>query len=296
MKLEMIVNSQEDGKPAYEVLAARFHMSRLLLKRIRLYGTLHVNQIPVRMKDPVYRDDSIVITYEEEREAVSLREDCDIPIRFEDDWLIVCEKPAGLVTHPSWQHMDDSLIQRLSNQRLHPVMRLDRETSGLIVIAKNGYAHNLVAKLPMEKHYLAIVHGRFSPENGRIEAPIGRSPDSIMIREVREDGHPSVTHYQTQSYDEDKDISLVEFILETGRCHQIRVHSRYLGHPLVGDGLYGPRSNDYYDSSFKNIAVDEAIGRQGLHASYLSFIHPLSKEKMTFESHLPADMQALLDS
>ena len=295
MHLTLTVHPGENGKPAHEILTERMNMSRLMLKRIRLYGDLLVNGVHARMKDPVREGDLIEAVYEDDLEPAVIRPECEIPVLYEDDWLIVCNKPAGLVTHPSWQHMDDSLIQRLSTQRLHPVMRLDRETSGLIVIAKNGFAHHVISDAPMHKEYLGIVHGAFEPSDGTIDAPIGRAPDSIMIRIIREDGYPSVTHYYTKRYYEDKDISLVRFILETGRCHQIRVHARSLGHPIVGDGLYGPFSSDFPAPEMPSAGMDALIPRQALHASSLSFIHPISHEKMQFVCDLPEDMKILTE-
>jgi len=294
MRLIFTILDSEKGKMAYEVLSARMKMSRLMIKRIRLYGQLLINGEPSRMKTPVLPGDTVEAIYEDELEQAVIRADCTIPILYDDEWLIVCEKPAGLVTHPSWQHMDDSLIQRLSGQRLHPVMRLDRETSGLIVVAKCGFAHHVISDAPMEKEYLGIVHGAFDDPDGTIDAPIGRAPDSIMIRAVKADGHPSVTHYHTEKYYPDKDISLVRFVLETGRCHQIRVHSRHLGHPIVGDGLYGPNSVDFPEPGIPSAAMDTRIGRQALHACSLSFFHPITHKKMHFESDLPADMKELL--
>lgn len=294
MQLNLIVEKNEHGMAAHEILSGRMRMSRLMIKKIRLYGRLHVNGVPARMKDPVSEGDSIEAAYDEENTDTCIRSDCSIHIYYEDAWLIVCEKPAGLVTHPSWQHMDDSLIQRLSESRLHPVMRLDRETSGLIVIAKNGFAHHVISSGPSEKRYLGILHGKLDPESGSIQEPIGRATDSIMIRVVREDGHPSVTHYQTVTYNEQNDISLVSFLLETGRCHQIRVHSLYKGHPIIGDGLYGPHSCDFPNPLIPSYAMDERIQRQALHACSLRFVHPITHEEMYFESPLPEDMSSLL--
>ena len=293
MKLTCTIQSSEHGKAAYEILSERMKMSRLMMKRIRLYGNLYVNGQPARMKDPVASGDHTEAVFEDEQTQM-VRKDSMIPIHYEDDWIIVCEKPAGLVTHPSWQHMDDSLIQRLSEHRLHPVMRLDRETSGLIVIAKNGHAHHVISSQEMNKEYLGIIHGKFDKPDGTINAPIGRADHSIMIRIIREDGHPSVTHYHTEKYQQEKGISLVRFVLETGRCHQIRVHTRSLGHPLVGDGLYGPSSDDYLDISMNNNIAETEIDRQALHACSLSFYHPITNEMMHFTSEMPDDMKKLL--
>jgi len=295
MKLSLTILPNEHGLPAFEILSNRMRMSRLMIKRIRLYGTLHVNGIPARMKDPLADGDLLVATYDDEKEPGVRNIDGTIPILFEDEWLIVCEKPAGLVTHPSWQHMDDSLIQRLSDQRLHPVMRLDRETSGLIVVAKNGFAHHVISQGPTRKEYLGILHGCPEPMEGTINAPIGRATDSIMIRVVRDDGHPSITHYRVLEYHKETDISLVSFVLETGRCHQIRVHSRHIGHPIVGDGLYGPSSVDFPEPNMPSISMDRRISRQALHASSLSFLHPITQETLTFTRALPEDMKKLLE-
>lgn len=174
-------------------------------------------------------------------------------------------------------------------------MRLDRETSGLIVIAKNGYAHNTVSKNKMEKEYVGIVYGTFEPEEGTIDRPIGRDENSIMIRIVREDGHPSVTHYKTIQKLPEKNLSVVSYKLETGRCHQIRVHSLYLGHPLVGDGLYGPRSNDFPNPDMPCIENEQKISRQALHACKLGFYHPITNEWMEFTSEMPDDMKNLIE-
>lgn len=294
MQMHITVLSDESGKKIYDILRDRLQMSNLLCKRIRLYGELYLNGFPARMIAQAEEGDDILIIYDDAEGIIHTKPDTDIKIYYEDEWIIVCEKPGNLVTHPSWQHMDDSLLQRLCDTRLHPIMRLDRETSGLIVIAKNGYAHNTVSKNKMEKEYIGIVYGAFEPEEGTIDLPIGRDENSIMIRIVREDGHPSVTHYKTLRALPERNLSVVSYKLETGRCHQIRVHSRHLGHPLVGDGLYGPRSNDFPDPDMLYIENEDKISRQALHACKLGFYHPITNEWMEFFSEMPSDMQALL--
>ncbi|MBR2751475.1 MAG: RluA family pseudouridine synthase [Clostridiales bacterium] len=294
MQMHITVLSDENGKKIYDILRDRLQMSNLLCKRIRLYGELYLNGFPARMIAQAEEGDDIFIIYDDAEGIIHTKPDTDIKIYYEDEWIIVCEKPGNLVTHPSWQHMDDSLLQRLCDTRLHPIMRLDRETSGLIVIAKNGYAHNTVSKNKMEKEYIGIVYGAFEPEEGTIDLPIGRDENSIMIRIVREDGHPSVTHYKTLRTLPERNLSVVSYKLETGRCHQIRVHSRHLGHPLVGDGLYGPRSNDFPDPDMLHIENEDKISRQALHACKLGFYHPITNEWMEFSSEMPSDMQALL--
>ena len=294
MQLNFTIKPEDSGRKIYDILRDRYQMSNLLCKRIRLYGELYLNGFPARMITEAQENDTILIIYDDAEGIVHTRKDTDIKIYYEDEWIIVCEKPGNLVTHPSWQHMDDSLLQRLCDQRLHPIMRLDRETSGLIVIAKNGYAHNTVSKNKMEKEYIGIVYGTFAPEQGTIDLPIGRDENSIMIRIVRPDGHPSVTHYRTVQALPERNLSVVSYRLETGRCHQIRVHSRHLGHPLVGDGLYGPKSTDFPNPSMPHIENEERIERQALHACKLGFHHPISNEWMEFHSEMPEDMRNLL--
>ena len=268
-------------------------MSNNMIKRIKLYGTMDINGVHRRVIDKVSAGDRMFAAYEDDSGKLKAPE--SIKIYYEDEWIAVVEKPAGIVTHPTHGHLDDSLLTMLSDNTLHPVMRLDRETSGIIAIAKNGYAHALMAKQKMNKKYLAIVYGRYHDPEGIIDKPIKRRPDSVMIRDVAPDGHPSVTHYREVSYIKSHDISLVEFILETGRCHQIRVHSLSEGHPLVGDGLYGPNSVDNPGNIENSKELDALIGRQALHAYYLSFNHPTTGERMEFESPIPSDMKRLLE-
>lgn len=295
MQMHITVLPEEEGMKIFEILQKRLQMSNQMCKKIRLYGELYLNQFPARMIAEPQSGDDIHIIYDDAEGIVHSRPDTDIRIYYEDDWIIVCEKPGNLVTHPSWQHLDDSLLQRLCDSRLHPVMRLDRETSGLIVVAKNGYAHNTVSKNKMEKEYVGIVYGDFQPSEGTIDLPIGRDENSIMIRIVREDGHPSITHYKTLQRLPERNLSVVSYRLETGRCHQIRVHSRHLGHPLVGDGLYGPLSNDFPIPDMPHIENENRIDRQALHACKLGFYHPITNEWMDFHSEMPDDMKALLN-
>jgi len=203
-----------------------------------------------------------------------------------------------MVTHPSHGHLDDSLLTVLSRNTLHPVMRLDRETSGLLIIAKDGYSHNMMASTYIKKSYKALVYGRFESLNGTMDFPIARRPGSVMIRDCVPDGKPSVTRYRTVSYYEKADISLVEFELETGRCHQIRTHCCHAGHPLLGDGLYGPLSDDNPKPELAGQAkiYDSRIGRVALHAYRIEYKDPFDEGNLkVFEAELPDDIKALTD-
>lgn len=292
MKIDFTVPTEYDGRELRNILENYCHMSHALIKKVKLYGELDVNGVHTRVIDTAKAGDFVHASYDDD--CGEVKKDSGIKIYFEDEHIVVCEKPNNLVTHPTHNHLDDSLTTRLSDTPMHPVMRLDRETTGIICIAKNGYAHDLVQKNKMNKKYLAVIYGKYDIESGTINLPIRRRPNSVMIRECADDGHPSITHYKTLHYDEANNISLIEYILETGRCHQIRVHSTHMGHPLVGDGLYGPNSIDNpcdkYDNSKE---LDLKIGRQALHAYYLDFIHPMSGETMAYNSPLPDDIMNL---
>lgn len=291
MEIRYTIEEKYNGKDLRHVLATEFNMSNNMIKRVKLYGTLEVNGVHRRVIDTVVAGDIMFAAYEDD--AGDLKKDSGIKIYYEDEWIAICEKPQGIVTHPTHGHLDDSLLTRLSDNTLHPIMRLDRETSGVIAIAKNGYAHSLAVQNKMSKKYLAVVYGRYETPTGTINKPISRRPNSIMIREINPNGHPSITHYKELFYSKENNISLVEFILETGRCHQIRVHSLSENHPLVGDGLYGPNSVDNPNNIPDSLRLDAIIGRQALHAYYLGIKHPISGEEIITKSPIPRDMLAL---
>lgn len=296
MDFNFIVTEDYNDHTLRDVLRRQFKMSGQMIKKVKLFGTLEVNGVHQRVVDHVFTGDKIYAAYNDD--SGDLKRDNNIFFHYEDDYLAVIEKPAGVVTHPVHGHLDDSLLTMLSDNTLHPVMRLDRETSGLIVIAKNGYIHNAMVTSKIRKKYVAIVYGNYTEANGVINLPIRRRADSVMIRDVTTDddpeGYPSTTYYKTVYNSPTENISLVEFILGTGRCHQIRVHSTYNHHPLVGDGLYGPNSNDNPSSEYPDSKrLDEVIGRQALHAYSLTFTHPVTNEEMKFVSTFPEDMLRL---
>ena len=213
-----------------------------------------------------------------------------LDIVYEDEDLIVLNKAAGVSVHPGPGHFDDTLGNFLvyyyesSGQEadFHPVHRLDRGTSGLIVAAKHPHAQEVLKKQLHTEHfrrvYLAVCEGILEDWTGVIDAPLGPKPGSLMEQMVRPDGKPARTRYGVLRRWGDR--SLVELELETGRTHQIRVHMAHIGHPLTGDFLYGTE--------------DKAlIGRPALHSGYLSFLHPITKEKLQFSTPLPEDMARL---
>lgn len=215
-------------------------------------------------------------------------EDIPLDIVYEDSDLLVVNKPRGMVVHPSAGHGSGTLVNALlyycndlsginGVERPGIVHRIDKDTSGLLLVAKNDQAHlglsEQLANREVERKYIALVHGEIPHETGLVDAPIGRDPKNRQRMTVVDNGKPAVTHFQVlKRY---PDYTIVECKLETGRTHQIRVHMRYIDFPLVGDPLYGPR---------KTIE----IGGQALHAKSLGFTHPITNEWMHFEADIPA--------
>jgi len=284
MRLEHHVTEDEQGRRAVDVLLARTRMSHQLSKRIRLYGSLTCNGIPHRMIDPVTWGDHLVAFLPDQVSAM-IEESAGIPIVYQDDWLLIVDKPAGLVTHPTSFHRQDSLLTRLSSGHLHPVSRLDRDTSGLVLIGRNSHAHYLMSRTYIDKVYLTVVRGCPTPLSGVISQPIARAPGSIIERRVDPEGDEAVTEYRVLRHFKEADCSLLLVRLMTGRTHQIRVHMQSIGHPLIGETLYG--------SSEKH-PMDSRLSRQALHAFRLSFMHPIEHKTISVVSRPPADFVHLL--
>ena len=300
MKADIVVTSEHDGSTIRARLESKLFISSTMIKKVKLYGVCEVNGQHQIIKYIVHTGDKVHIEY---NDYASISPDPDIDILYRSSDYIIVNKPSGMVTHPTHGHLEDSLISRLhADMPLHPVMRLDRETSGLIMIATNGYAHNTLARHgSIEKRYLAAVYGSFDPPQGRIDLPIARREGSVMIRQPDPAGRECITDYKTVVTDDESNISLVEFSLLTGRCHQIRVHSLASGHPLIGDGLYGPNSidNPADEADLElwgdTVKLDSSIGRVSLHAYYLRFNDVLTEpsEIRTFVSPLPSDIRGL---
>lgn len=296
MKLEFIVTDVYNECEIRRIMEREFNMSSTWIKRVKLYGKVDLNGTHARVIDRVKTGDRLVFEYEDN--SAELTPPPGGEILYENEWYAVVNKPAGMVTHPSHNHLDDSLISSLSSNTLHPVMRLDRETSGLLIVAKDGYAHSLLTTADIKKRYLALCYGRFEPAEGTLAFPIARRPNSVMIRDCVPDGKPSVTHYKTREHFAAPDVSLVEFELETGRCHQIRTHCCHVGHPLLSDGLYGPLSDDNPNEALRSSAleIDTLVGRCALHAYRIEYNDPFDGGKIkVFETKLPSDMKRVMD-
>ena len=253
---------------------------RLLKKLKRIEGGITRDGKLIRSIDMVENGDEIVIHFDDDS-FLEPNPDLEVPVAYESDSLIVFNKPSGMPVHPSIKHQGDTLGNKFAamfpDLTFRAVNRLDRDTSGLCIVAKNAHAANLLHGR-CKKVYYAAVTGEI-PESGTINAPIARERESIIIRCVREDGQYAVTHYKRIGMG--SKYSLAEIDLETGRTHQIRVHFAYIGHPLAGDDLYG--------GSRDNIA------RQALHCGQLTFAEPLTGEEVTVRAELPEDINLLIE-
>lgn len=252
---------------------------RLLTKLKQVENGITVNGIHKRVVDRIVCGDIIELKIEDNG-FLEGNPTLFVPKAFENENLVVYDKPVGMPVHPSIKHQGDTLGNCFAadypNLKFRPVIRLDRDTSGLCIIAKNPYSAALLQS-SIQKKYYAVVQGK-PQDNGTIDLPIARECDSIIKRVVREDGQRAVTHYRTICGN-DK-FTLVEVTLETGRTHQIRVHFSHIGYPLAGDDLYGG------DMLY--------IKNQALHCGQLIFTEPVTGERITVNSEIRDDMKKLI--
>lgn len=268
--------------------------SRSQIKQLLDGGNITVNGKTEKAKYKVKSGDVIRLE-EPETKTLELRpENIPLDIVYEDDDVIVINKPQGMVVHPAPGHDEHTLVNALLyhcplstiNGTFRPgiVHRIDKDTSGLLMVAKNDKAHRSLAKQLKDKtnirEYVALVHGRIAEDEGTINAPIGRSLKDRKKQAVVKDGRNAVTHFEVLKIY--RDYTLVKCILETGRTHQIRVHMKYIGHPLVGDPLYGPKKTIKGNGQF-------------LHAGKLGFVHPTTGKLLIFEAPLPKIFQECLE-
>ena len=269
-------------------------ITRSQLKNLINDGHVTVNGQAVKPKYKVQAGDKISLVKPEPQSLELTPENIPLDIVYEDDDVIVVNKPQGMVVHPAPGHPNHTLVNALLyhsplstiNGTFRPgiVHRIDKDTSGLLMVAKNDLAHQSLAEQLRNKtnkrEYLALVYGQIKEDEGTIDAPLGRNPQDRKKQAVVKGGRHAVTHFKVMKrYD---NFTLVKCILETGRTHQIRVHMKYIGHPLVGDPLYGPR---------------KVIGKNGqfLHAALLGFKHPRTGKELVFEAPLPENFQKMLD-
>ncbi len=303
--LTLTVEGDDAGKRIDAFLAARTGVSRTRLQRAIEDGDVTVNGRPVKSNYKLRDRDELDVELPAPVATALIPQNIPLNILFEDETLIVLEKPAGLVVHPAAGITDGTLANALAfhlsadapGETLRPglVHRLDRDTSGLMVVAKTDAALEHLADQfrdrTVEKHYLALVYGRVEKKTGTIDAPLARDRKNRLKMCVATDGRASLSLYTVlRRFDE---FTLLDVEIKTGRTHQIRVHCTHIGHPVVADPVYGEgRANSVKNTEHRRAVA--ALGRQFLHAARLAFTHPVSGERLRFESPLPDDLESFL--
>lgn len=291
-KFEYIIKEEDRELQIKELLKRKFGFSSRLMTKLKVNDLVNLNDVRVKMYQKGEPGDRITVFLPKEKSEFE-PENIPITVVYEDDDLLIINKQPGYVVHPTKGHpchtMANGIMNYMLEQEKHYkirfINRLDMDTSGLLAVAKNSHCQDDMSKQMGEnrvvKKYIAVVRGTLSEEEGTIDLPIDREHEDHVKRAVLEHGYPSVTHYRVLERFE-KGFTMVELILETGRTHQIRVHLSHIGHPIVGDVLYG-------DASVW------LIERQALHARYLAFRHPVTGDDMALEAPLPDDMLELLE-
>jgi len=302
---QLVVDEEGAGTRLDSWLAAHTPLSRTRIAALVREGGVSLNGERPRKAEVVQAGDRIEVDLPEPKPSTVEAEDLPLEILYEDSHLLVVNKAAGMVVHPAPGHWSGTLVNALLHHvkdlsgiggTLRPgiVHRLDRDTSGLLVVAKNDAAHQTLSAALKERQirrlYIAASWGHLAESHMRIDAPIGRDPRNRLRMGVNEEGRRAVTRVRVR--ERWRSAELLDVALETGRTHQIRVHLAHIGHPLVGDALYGvgwERGMGSQDHGWAKALV-RRTPRHFLHAARLSFEHPVSGETMTFRSDLPKDL------
>lgn len=293
MNLSYQIDKDEHYDNVLHVLKEQFFLSDRLITKLKKANKIYLNSLPTYTKKSVTVGDtvSVLIDFEEDNSNI-VASNIPLNIIYEDDYLLVLNKPANIAIHPSILHFYNSLSNGVKfyfdklglKKKIRIVNRLDRNTSGIVIFAKNEYIQECLIKQmktnEFKKEYLAIAKGILESKSGTLNFPIARKEGSIIERTVTSDGDSAITHYDVVK--EFNNLSLVHIVLGTGRTHQIRVHFSYIGHPILGDTLYGRPS--------------ELINRQALHSYKLTFTHPVTKKVLSLEAPLPNDIKNILNN
>ncbi len=277
---------QENDKTVKDILSENLNFSRRLSKKLELYDKIFLNEKVTRLNKRVCKGDVLSLEFDEDEDEYAA---INIPISivYEDDDLLVVNKPPYIVVHPTKSHQDNTIANGVAyyfrekglKRKVRLVNRLDMNTSGIVIIAKSPYAHNELSKQMKEnkvdKYYYAIVEGIVSNDSGTINEPIARLNAEDIIRIVHPSGKECITHYVVEKRLDN--LTLVKLKLETGRTHQIRVHMKHIGHTVLGDTLYGSES--------------DLIGRQALHCYEMKFQQPTTGREIIVKCPLPEDME-----
>lgn len=280
--LQLIVSEEWDGITIDDLLKTKWKLSKKRIHQMRMDKAVKQNGLPVQFSTTISRGDQLVF------EKIFFESDYGytpspqpVQILFEDAFLLIANKPNGLVTHPNTPEDSDTLANRVvqhlimknENAKVQHIHRLDKDTTGAVLFAKSNFVGCILDKQleerTIKRTYTAVVHGKLKKKEGTIDAPIGRDRHHPTRRRVSNTGQSAVTHYKVIGYDSVKNLSQIICRLDTGRTHQIRVHLSSIGHPLVGDVLYGGKP---------------LFHRQALHAMQINFTHPFTLEKIVVEA------------
>ena len=302
-----------DAQTVKQFLSAQGFSRQTIIALKKQSESILVNEIRVPVNHVLYYGDTLTITLSEIHSSEKILPiSLPLNIVYEDEDILVLNKPADMPIHPSLNNYENTLANGVAfyyQTQNSPfvfrcINRLDRDTTGLTIIAKNrlsaGILSEQMSRREISREYIAIVDGIGLPEHGTINAPIGRADGSTIERCVdNRNGEHAVTHYQVEKINPSRNLTQIRLRLETGRTHQIRVHMAYIGYPLAGDFLYNPSvTTSATGKSTDNEAVTcpdaYTISRQALHAQKLSFTHPITGEPLVFEAPLPKDMERLL--
>ena len=289
-RYNLISYTNEEEMTLKEVLLDKLNFSVRSLSKMKKEKSVLVNGVYKKPSLKVYSGDLIEVKIDEEK-ANFEPQDLNLQIIYDDFDIIMVNKPPFMVVHPTKSHYDKTIANGISyyidnqkeNVKIRFVNRLDMNTSGLVIVAKNAYAHHTLSTAmsenKVEKKYITVVDGIIKENEGTIDEPIYRPTEDSIKRIIVERGQSSVTHYKV--IERLENATVLEVSLETGRTHQIRVHMAHIGHGIIGDELYG-----YVD--------EELINRQALHAYKLEFEQPRTKEKLKFKADIPEDMKELI--
>lgn len=283
IKIKLTYPVTQEDLNLKSILRNKLKISNRLLIKLKLNHMIFVNDIPVSINHELKENDIVEVRIDFIEDDEIVPEKMDLNILYEDEYLLAINKLPGIVVHPSSYHPNGTLANGvkyyLNNKRkIRPINRLDRDTSGVVLFAKNEYIQERFVSLEVDKEYIAIVNGTPYPLADTINAKIARKEGSIMERCVSEAGQEAITHYKV--IEEHENYSVLSVKIETGRTHQIRVHMAHIGHPIVGDTLYGQES--------------ELINRQALHSYKTSFVHPITGEEIQICAEIPEDMSIFM--
>ncbi len=292
MRLEYTVKEEENIR---QILKEVFFMSDRLIVKLKHNNCISVNDEVAHIWTKISKGDKLVVeeNFKEESPNIVPNENILLTILYEDEYMLIVDKAPGMPVHPSSLHFDDSLsngvkayYEKIGLKKLiRPVIRLDKDTSGIVIFAKNEYVQNqLMHQMKtnsFKKKYIAILEGIVEKDEGTIKTNITRKEGSVIERMVSDKGQMAISYYKVVKRLKDKDLTLVEYELETGRTHQLRLHSKHINHPILGDSLYNKESN--------------LIKRQALHSMEVRFIHPITKKEMIIKSDIPQDMKKIIN-